>query len=586
MPTYNTTEYQNLIGGINDIGALLEEELGHNLSQQDVDEPVNNASQIVAASTAMLTFGASQPLLPSVNWNEIFVPLQQGLNSIKSAGSQIVAKGFQGLVAFGRVALIAISRLFAVTAVASLVIFGVYKAYETVSNIIYDLEAKIRQLEVDNSILQTKQQRLETRIETLETQILQRLDSLEVSTGAGFSALTSDLTTFKASIEASIEATQTAIQNRIGTAENTIPTNTASRLERGDGLLQSTYSKAQDAVSAAMIAGNNADQARVSTNAVGTKVDTAKAEIIDKIDNFRSEGLNAAAIGTIVAAGLERPDGMLDQLTKKVSTATEGIPANADPDYSAAVAGGTAVAAGTLGYAGFKNRKWLTGKIGAALGNINFGTLLSALNLLFSLQTAMMVSRDIVETSAQLIDTVIDTFMNAAGMKDINEDPIDFSAKVKEGFNIIMTNLIGAQNWEVVQAKFKKMNMILNAANTLFWNVRELYDNVGSLSARSCDFIAQLANNMKANGFTSPNFPWMSENNYTESKTGAKINNALNNIQDTVSIMYGIMADIESSQQLGLEVLENKEKLEKALTDSEPKATPENKKVKAREEGE
>jgi hypothetical protein len=149
---------------------------------------------------------------------------------------------------------------------------------------------------------------------------------------------------------------------------------------------------------------------------------------------------------------------------------------------------------------------------------------------------------------------------------------------------VIMTNLLGAEKWAEIYAKFVRLNNIFRAGNQLLWSMREMADTTGSLAARSCDFVAQLANAFKSEGAIRPNFPWMSENNYRQSKIGQKLTESLEGIQNTVSVFNGLLSEIESGQRTAIEIVENKEKLEETLKKSPLKDIPDHELVKAREE--
>jgi len=411
----------------------------------------------------------------------------------------------------------------------------------------------------------TKIQNLEAEVAGLETLI----QNNHAESMAKVNQINTDVTAIKPAV-ANINTTANAIKT--DTSDLKIELNNGvGLLSRDIGTLNSTFSS--------------------KLNSIETKQTTFEEYSKAKWDANELWQFNnrAAVTSTLTAAALEAPGRPLDQIKTstittqiKVEKAVEGYPPEAlgDTEYSAAIAGGTAIAAGTVGYAtwkgvngGFKDLKNKLGKM------INVGEIMQALTLITTFHNAINLSRDIGVTLFSVVDNSLNLLLKSMGVKDVDGEEISTSKSVSQFLDSTMKSIFGVQLWTEIKADWAAANRIVSAGNTLLWSIRELGDNTTALASLACENTGKIGNKLRQAGVIFDRGAWFPENYNRQSAWGIRMTNFLEGVQNTAEVFEQLTSTALSIQQNVTDIKENNEKFQKTLKEDLPKITENNKPI-------
>ncbi|MFB2893765.1 hypothetical protein ACE1CI_12705, partial [Aerosakkonemataceae cyanobacterium BLCC-F50] len=498
-PNGGSAEYSNIISNLDGIGDLLENELlNKKFVESDLTNPMENMNASVApilgtfATSAIITMPMpnnplNQIALEAANsLDDAFKALQGGANAFKGAASGMINGGIRSLLNFGKAVLPLVGQIVAVLVAFGVVAFEIWYTFDQIGqSVSYLYEAKA-ELEVKIGSLQAENRALKSGLATLERTTKQQLQQQAVK------IQTLEVTV--ANLETLIKSNHTETISKINSAVSTL------------GSIQTKQSE-MDIFA------------------------RTKWEINEEWQ-FNNR---AAAVATLTTAAVEAPGRPLDLIKTSVTTtqaklqvATEGVPSNAtgDADYTAAIAGGTAVAAGTIGYATWKGMNGGFKDVKKKLGSmINISEIMQALTLITTIHNALNLSRDIGTTLFSVVDNSMNLILKSMGVTDADGEEISTSKSVREFLDNTMKTVFGVQLWTEIKADWAAANRIVSAGNTLLWSVRELGDNVGSLATLACENTGKIGNSLRKAGVIFNGGPWFPENYSRGNTWGIRMTN-------------------------------------------------------------
>ena len=591
-------EYDTIITKIDGVGQKIDNELADKkFTSGDLNNPMDNINATIVPLLGMFaTAGVTSIALPMPGnlggqigfeaagaLGDALKALKEGANAFKGGASGMLSGGIRSLLNFGKAVLPLVGQVVAVLVAFGAVVFEIWYTFDQIGqsvSYLYEVKAdlelkigsfetKINRLEAENRALKTGMATLERKTnETLRQQSI-KIQILEEEV-AGLETLIKENHTESMTKMNSVVTNVSAVKSDTSDIKVEL-NNGVGMLSRDIGSLNSVFSQRLTAIDTKQT----------------TMDEYAKAKW--DLNEYWQVNNRAAVTATLTAAAIEAPNRPLDVIRTsilttqhKVEKATEGVPSNAtnDADYTAAIAGGTAVAAGTVGYATWKGMNGGFKDVKKKLGSmINVSEIMQALTLITTFHNAINLSRNIGVTLFSVVDNSMNLILKSMGVADVDGAEISTSKSVSQFLDNTMKTIFGVQLWTEIKADWAAANRIVSAGNTLLWSIRELGDNVGTLATLACENTGKIGNSLRKSGVIFNGGPWFPENYSRGNTWGVRMTNFLEGVQNTAEIFENLTSTALSVQQNVADIKENHEKFQKTLKEDLPKLTESNKPI-------
>lgn len=199
--------------------------------------------------------------------------------------------------------------------------------------------------------------------------------------------------------------------------------------------------------------------------------------------------------------------------------------------------------------------------------------LINILTLITVLHNAAMLSRSLVDTLGE----VIDTGLLIIGLRDEDGKPFDVSELLGKSASNLMKSILGDAVWNNVVTTWQKANRVHQSASNILWNVRSMFASTREILEWTGENTGKIGNALKKSGVVFENsYSWMPENY----RGGRGVLDRIENLDDAASSLSGVVGEVRSVQEEAIEMAKNKEAFEKALKDLAPQQRADNEPVK------
>ena len=309
-------------------------------------------------------------------------------------------------------------------------------------------------------------------------------------------------------------------------------------------------------------------------------VDTVKGDLSEQIEAFKKQEEDewkedkqwridnrAAAVATLVVAGVNAADGLLDRTNKTVNKIDDGIGGINDNIKK-----------------GFDDAKEKFKKIGAM---IDIGRIIDVITLIGVIHNAAMLSSGLLNTLFEVVDNGLDAALNAFNVKSLEDEGVNSRQALSSTLDTIGKQIFGVQTWTELKAKWAAANRIVSTGSTLLWSVRDLMDNTQNLAELAAENSAKVGNALRRAGQTFDTGAWMPENYNHRTLLHRKLTNLnefLGGAQNLAQVFEELTSTTIEIQENINEINENNEKFQKALKEGEKVIRDDNAPVKAEED--
>jgi hypothetical protein len=203
---------------------------------------------------------------------------------------------------------------------------------------------------------------------------------------------------------------------------------------------------------------------------------------------------------------------------------------------------------------------------------------ISYLTLATTLHNAAMLSRDLGETLASVIDNVL----NIVGLrvKDAEGNPIGVAGIIGTTVNNAIIAAIGQANYTALTENWAKANRIYQSTINALDATRSLFDSARSLNELTGNNVGKIGNALRQDGVvTEGAYRDMSENVTQFNVLMAKLEQA----ENAVSTLSSITGEIISIQENITQITAARTEFNEAIGTAEPKVIPENVPIMERE---
>lgn len=200
---------------------------------------------------------------------------------------------------------------------------------------------------------------------------------------------------------------------------------------------------------------------------------------------------------------------------------------------------------------------------------LRFDRIMNVLTFITTVHNAAMLSRNLGETLAQAISNGL----AAIGIRDVDNNPLQIGNIIGKSVEGMITSAIGAENYQALNATWKKANRIYQASANLLNNIQSLrYSITGALETIG-GWNARIGNALKRFGVVGDSaYSWMNPNPNFDNQWMR----SLETIENAVSSIDSVASEILSAQETVNEITRAKTELETAVTAGTEKPQLEN----------
>jgi hypothetical protein len=121
---------------------------------------------------------------------------------------------------------------------------------------------------------------------------------------------------------------------------------------------------------------------------------------------------------------------------------------------------------------------------------------MSALTTVMTIHNGMMLSNNLLSTVSEAANMSLD----ALGIRDEKDTPIDIGAAVKGKIAAILTSLLGAEQYAALTARIAKANRIYQASTNVLNITRDMMDSARSTAELTCENTGKIGNALLESG--------------------------------------------------------------------------------------
>jgi len=193
---------------------------------------------------------------------------------------------------------------------------------------------------------------------------------------------------------------------------------------------------------------------------------------------------------------------------------------------------------------------------------------LNILSVFFSLHNALMLSRNLTESVTGLLDVGLQAFMRVFRLSDPDEDAqIDVADLISKGWQALMIDVFGKEQWILIQAKIDAANRILQSASNVYFNVQSIFDGTRGLIEIATNNVSRIGNALKKSRIVGENdYKWMPVGINANSGRIEKLYETINNATELTDVLTGIAGEVVNISDESRELAKAQAELTKQLS--------------------
>lgn len=201
--------------------------------------------------------------------------------------------------------------------------------------------------------------------------------------------------------------------------------------------------------------------------------------------------------------------------------------------------------------------------------------IMNALTTAVVIHNAMMLSNNLAQTISEATNLALD----ALGIKDESDNPIDIGAAIRDKINAILSSLLGEANYKALTTRLAAANRIYQASANVYNLIREIGDTSRSITEVACENTGKIGNALLESGAVYENaYDKMIDSVNPQSKAQLKLEKFRNGteiLENAADAISSISSDVIELQELRTELTEGKAQLDaarqayKTLSDTE-----------------
>ena len=181
------------------------------------------------------------------------------------------------------------------------------------------------------------------------------------------------------------------------------------------------------------------------------------------------------------------------------------------------------------------------------------------LNIFLLLHNAAMLSRNLVESVGDLMSMGLQAVKTVfTGGQSLDDDPIDINELVGQGFQGLMNDIFGKEQWKQIQAKWISFNRIITSAANVAYTIQGIFDGARNIIEITSTNVARIGNALKNSRVVNQNgYGFMNPNINSATGRFAKLQDLLNNSAEVADIGTTIAGETINISEEGKELADN-----------------------------
>ena len=185
--------------------------------------------------------------------------------------------------------------------------------------------------------------------------------------------------------------------------------------------------------------------------------------------------------------------------------------------------------------------------------------IMQATATVMTIHNGMMLSNNLLSTVSEAANMSLE----ALGIRDSTDNPIDIGASVKGMFTSILTKLVGAENYAALTARIAKANRIYQTGINLLDTTYSLFDSARTVAELTAENTGQIGNALKEAGVVYENaYQDMVEQVNPQNASMRKLDKFRNGLEQAENVFSSI-------NQVSSEVVEFKDNVGQLKTEKE-----------------
>ncbi|MCC5617567.1 hypothetical protein LC605_21250 [Nostoc sp. CHAB 5836] len=271
------------------------------------------------------------------------------------------------------------------------------------------------------------------------------------------------------------------------------------------------------------------------------------------------------ATGTAMCNNLKTGCGK-NAINDAVSNVTGNANTNAANILGAVNAVGQGADLALLGVINSKLGDQLPGGIGGKLSRFaewaHLDRALNIMNLAANIHNGAMLSNNL----GQTLLSVIGNLLSIVGLKDAEGQAFDIGSIISKGIEGLIKGAIGEENYQTLDANWKRANRIYQAAANLLNSIQSLSASILSALEVIGQWNAKVANSLKRFGVVGEKaYSWMNPNVNFQNKYFTALENATN----VISQVDQVASEVLSIKETVGQIVEQKKELDDSLKETD-----------------
>ena len=122
--------------------------------------------------------------------------------------------------------------------------------------------------------------------------------------------------------------------------------------------------------------------------------------------------------------------------------------------------------------------------------------IMSGVTITLTIHNAMMLFNNLAST----ISEALNMSLNALGIRDETDSPIDIGAAVRSKINVVMSSILGAENYAALTTRIAKANRIYQASINLLDTTYSLFDSARTVAELTAENTGKIGNALRESG--------------------------------------------------------------------------------------
>lgn len=178
------------------------------------------------------------------------------------------------------------------------------------------------------------------------------------------------------------------------------------------------------------------------------------------------------------------------------------------------------------------------------------------LNIFLLLHNAAMLSRNLVESVGDLMSMGLQAVKTVfTGGQATDDDPIDINELVGQGFQGLMNDIFGKEQWKQIQAKWISFNRIITSAANVAYTIQGIFDGARNIIEITSTNVARIGNALKNSRVVNQNgYGFMNPNLNSATGRTAKLFDMLNNSAEVADLGTSVAGEVINISEEGKEL--------------------------------